>query len=234
LTDIKIFQIFDISGIPFFSDMTSQHEKSASSIRGCHFYNIRYMKIALKKVWGFITKRYMSNLISLLALSVSILALGYTLLPRHRLSYIIKTSLDKSYLTDETKVQEFLNSPNYMLFFNNGNQSESVIEVNFLFLRNDTSKTIKRNFYYGISPFILEAGKSTVNSPSEISIAGFENANRGSFSLKDLSDNKENGIFKIEVTYIGKSGQLKTHTYTQKLKDIFNDLSYTTHVVDIE
>jgi len=44
----------------------------------------------------------------------------------------------------------------------------------------------------------------------------------------------EKGIIRIEVTYIGKKGEIKTDYYTRRIKDIFQDLSYTTKEVEIE
>ena len=99
------------------------------------------------------------------------------------MSYLIRTESDTSYLNDETKIAWFLSSTNHMLFFNSGNQTETVIDVYFTLIRNDTSKIILKNKMSNIEPFVLESGKNSVITFVDFPIAEPESNDQKKFGL---------------------------------------------------
>lgn len=121
-----------------------------------------------------------------------------------------------------------------MLFFNRGNQTESVIEVYFTLVKNDSANSIIKNKMNYVEPFILESGKNNVILFGDAPIAESDSVNPPRFSQSDIIRNKEHGVIRIEVTYIGKDGRLKIHYYLRKIIDIFKDRSYTSKVIEIE
>jgi hypothetical protein len=189
------------------------------------------MKNFLKKL----NRPGVSNLIALIASIASLIAVFITLitiLPKHHLSYFIKTEFFTETKEEKGRIGEFINSSSYMLFLNKGNTTKSVIDVTFYLVQRDSKKIVQKSNWFD-APFILQGGQTTefMLRQEIISLSNLENSK---VDITKLFKNPQNYDLKILVTYIGKLGSPKTHQYIKNLKDIIKDSSYTNKEIIIE